>query len=143
MRSQTICLDKTGTVTMNRMSVVAIHTGMKHIRISENNFVSGNGIVNPYSNDELLRLIHISVLCNESEVTMNDGEYILNGSSTENALLHMAISTGVDIDRLRKKFPLTRMVPPLRKPQLHGFLSCISRRDRWTETFGGGKGEPQ
>ena len=41
---------------------------------------------------------------------MNDGEYILNGSSTENALLHMAISTGVDIDRLRKKFPLTRMV---------------------------------
>lgn len=107
---QTICLDKTGTLTMNRMSVVAIHTGMKHIRLSESNFISGNGIVNPYSNDELLRLIHISVLCNESEVATNDGEYILNGSSTENALLHLAIGTGIDIVQLREKFPLTRMI---------------------------------
>lgn len=107
---QTICLDKTGTLTMNRMSVVAIHTGMKHIRLSESNFISGNGIVNPYSNDELLRLIHISVLCNESEVATNDGEYVLNGSSTENALLHLAIGTGIDIVQLREKFPLTRMI---------------------------------
>ncbi len=26
---QTICMDKTGTITLNRMSVVAVHTGMK------------------------------------------------------------------------------------------------------------------
>ena len=37
---------------------------------------------------------------------MQEGEYILSGSPTENALIHMAISSGVDILMLRGKFPI-------------------------------------
>ena len=103
---QTICLDKTGTITMNRMSVVEAHTGMKRLRASDGKFLSLEGFVNPYACEELLRLIHVSVLCNETEVGMQEGEYILSGSPTENALIHMAISSGVDILMLRGKFPI-------------------------------------
>ena len=103
---QTICLDKTGTITMNRMSVVEVHTGMKRLRASDGKFLSLEGFVNPYACEELLRLIHVSVLCNETEVGMQEGEYILSGSPTENAFIHMAISSGVDILMLRGKFPI-------------------------------------
>ena len=103
---QTICLDKTGTITLNRMSVVEVHTGMKRLRASDGKFLSLEGFVNPYACEELLRLIHVSVLCNETEVGMQEGEYILSGSPTENALIHMAISSGVDILMLRGKFPI-------------------------------------
>ncbi|HEX8949847.1 MAG TPA: HAD-IC family P-type ATPase, partial [Dissulfurispiraceae bacterium] len=44
---QTICLDKTGTLTRNRMSVVAVHTGMRRISVSGERFLSGEGTVNP------------------------------------------------------------------------------------------------
>lgn len=122
---QTICLDKTGTITLNRMSVVAIHTGMKRIKAVDGKFMAGGEAVNPYASDEFLRLIHIAVLCNESEIIVKecagemaggssfgengDGKYVLRGSPTENALMHMAVSAGVDIIQLRKMYPLLKI----------------------------------
>ena len=119
---QTICLDKTGTITMNRMSVVSIYAGMRRIKVVGDKFVLSAGYedfsdrkirghrkedcVNPYQCDELLRLIHISVLCNESSVNKLNGEYVVHGSPTENALINIALSSGVDIIVLREKFPI-------------------------------------
>ncbi|MEW5744569.1 MAG: cation-transporting P-type ATPase [Nitrospirota bacterium] len=122
---QTICLDKTGTITMNRMTVVRVHTGMRRIEAADGSFVSPEGAVNPYSSEELLRLIHVAVLCNESEIEVKDcagdepaggcffssgtGSYLLRGSPTEMALMHMALSAGVDIIQLRDKLPLVKV----------------------------------
>ena len=55
--------------------------------------------------DELLRTIHISILCNESEVAEVEGRQVINGSPTENALVHMAIASGVDVGEVRSKYP--------------------------------------
>lgn len=106
---QTICLDKTGTITLNRMSVVEIRVGEKRVHVSDGRFRSGEEVINPFALDELLRLIHISVLCNESAVVLQEGEYLLQGSPTENALLQMAISSGVDVLKLRDRYPFVQI----------------------------------
>lgn len=106
---QTICLDKTGTITVNRMTVTAIHSGMKRIGVKEGRFRDNDRDLNPYECDELLRLIHISCLCNESEVSLQEGEYTVRGSATENALINMAVSAGINVPQLRQKFPLIKI----------------------------------
>ncbi len=102
---QTICLDKTGTLTENKMSVVEILTDSKHIQVTNGNFIDGEETINPYSYNELLKLIHVSVLCNESEVSKQNDEYVVRGSATENALIYTAISAGVDVITLKGKYP--------------------------------------
>jgi P-type Ca2+ transporter type 2C len=104
---QKICLDKTGTITENRMSVVEIHADSTLIQVFNNQFVKADKIINPYTCHEIIKLIHVSVLCNESQVVQNsDGEYVVKGSATENALIYMAIAAGVDVDGLRENHPL-------------------------------------
>ncbi|MBD2446204.1 cation-translocating P-type ATPase [Nostoc sp. FACHB-152] len=106
---QTICMDKTGTLTENKMSVVEIQNNTHHIKVADGEFIKGEAKINPYNNDELLKLIHVSVLCNESQVSREgNGKYEVIGSATENALIYMAISSGVDIIDLREKYPLVQ-----------------------------------
>jgi Ca2+-transporting ATPase len=106
---QTICLDKTGTLTMNRMTVKEIYTGSKLMTVSDGKFILEAEYISPYSCDELLILLHISVLCNESEVIKQNGEYIVNGTPTENALIHLAINAGVDLLNIKRKFPRVKI----------------------------------
>ncbi|MDJ0730515.1 MAG: cation-translocating P-type ATPase [Crocosphaera sp.] len=103
---QAICLDKTGTLTSNRMSVLKLCWDGRHIDLTDGRFRSDKQEINPYGCDELLKLIHICVLCNDSQVSYNhDQTYIIDGSSTENALMEMAIAAGVDITELNDKYP--------------------------------------
>ncbi|WDT79328.1 MAG: HAD-IC family P-type ATPase [Candidatus Manganitrophus sp.] len=107
---QTICLDKTGTITHNRMSVVAIHTGMRRIHVAEGRFLAGKERINPNDCDELLRLLHVSVLCSETEISRKGKQgYHLQGSPTENALVHAAIGADVEVLRLREKYPMVKL----------------------------------
>jgi Ca2+-transporting ATPase len=103
---RTICLDKTGTLTRNSMSVRALFAGKKRCTVSEGKFLAAEGPVDPYSLRELLTLLHVSVLCNESEVaTGKRGKFVVNGSSTENALIHTALGAGVDVLQVRQMHP--------------------------------------
>ena len=65
---QTICLDKTGTITMNHMSVKAVYVGMEALQVTYGRFLKEKEPVDPYDRQDLLQLIHIGVLCNESEI---------------------------------------------------------------------------
>ena len=141
---QTICMDKTGTITLNRMSIVALHTGRKQVRVSDGKFFHGSKTLNPYEYDELLRLIHIAVLCNESEVQrctpkepcegivvdvkgmgLSVGlteQHIVSGSSTENALINMALAAGIDVIQLRHKFPRSAIG---HRAEMRNFMTTI------------------
>ncbi|MGK7917923.1 MAG: cation-translocating P-type ATPase, partial [Prochloraceae cyanobacterium] len=103
---QTICLDKTGTLTANQMSVVEIYTDTQRIEVTDGQFSRAAQLLNPYNCDELLKLIHICALCNDRKIDeRSNGKYVLTGSSTENALLQMAITAGVDVIELQTKYP--------------------------------------
>jgi Ca2+-transporting ATPase len=123
---QTICLDKTGTITMNRMSVVQVHAGASRIDVTDGKFRADKEIVNPYTSVDLLRLIHLSVLCNESSVSKQEGEFIVQGSSTENAFIHMAISAGVDVHELRTRYPVLKID---HRSDDRPFMSTIHKRE--------------
>jgi Ca2+-transporting ATPase len=108
---QTICLDKTGTLTRNSMSVVALHAGMEPFTVDAARIINGaRGSENPYRKDELLRLLHMSVLCNESQVRTVSGVPVITGSPTENALIEIALSSGVNVEELRNRHPLRKIV---------------------------------
>jgi Ca2+-transporting ATPase len=102
---QVICLDKTGTLTLNQMSVLGIHCGGRRITVDKDVFYDAGVRTDPYQSDELLRLIHAAVLCNEVELNGERGNYILKGSATESALVHLALAAGVSVDALRQGYP--------------------------------------
>jgi len=103
---QTICLDKTGTLTKNQMTVVTVYSGLKRYAVSNGLFLNDAKPVNPYSSETLLLLLHASALCNESEVISHKKNFIVNGSATENALIYAALAGGVNVPSLREQFPM-------------------------------------
>ena len=106
---QTVCLDKTGTITRNQMSVLRIFTGMKTIKVAEGQFWGPGGQIAPFACEELEQLLQVSVLCNEIEVYQEGGDYVLRGTPTEGALVHLAILVGLDVSDLRRQYPLLRV----------------------------------
>jgi Ca2+-transporting ATPase len=107
---QTVCLDKTGTITRNQMTVLQIFAGMKAIRVAENGqFWGPEGPIAPLACEELEQILQISVLCNEIEIYQEGGDYVLRGTPTEGALVQLAILAGLDVSELRARFPLLKV----------------------------------
>jgi Ca2+-transporting ATPase len=99
------CLDKTGTLTLNRMSVVSVFTGMRKFDVVDGRVM--NGGAPPYATDpQLRRLFDVSVLC--SEVAPRATGMPTVRSSTETALLDMAVASGADAESLADLYPLRK-----------------------------------
>jgi P-type Ca2+ transporter type 2C len=103
---QIICFDKTGTITLNQVTVIAIHSGMRRIDVSSGNLTAHGSPVNPLECEDLLRLMQVGALCSDTDVRREDGKLVLNGPPMDNALLNLAISAGVDVLELRKDYPV-------------------------------------
>ena len=103
---QTVCLDKTGTLTRNRMTVVRIHSGSKSLSVRNGLLIHKDRSFDFPAFKEIELLITICALCNETKLNgkKENGEYRLYGSSTENALMHLAIGSGLDVLKLRDAY---------------------------------------
>ncbi len=108
---QTVCLDKTGTITENRMTVVTCYIDFQRVEITERRFLAEKGPIPPAEVVEIGQLASVCALCNESLITSRnrDGEYELSGSPTENALIHFAIRSGIEIVSLREAYHLLKV----------------------------------
>jgi Ca2+-transporting ATPase len=100
-----MCLDKTGTITVNRMTVAAVFAGMRDLPASQLGPHVPSGPVGPTSID-FLALLQVGVLCSEVEVETTDGVHVLKGSATESALVQMALDAGVDVQAMRARHML-------------------------------------
>jgi Ca2+-transporting ATPase len=85
----TLCLDKTGTLTQNRMEAAVARSLRKEIDLASDA---------PPTN-ELRRIAMIAALCNDADEAAHEG------SGTELALLAFARKTGIDAARLRRLNP--------------------------------------
>jgi Ca2+-transporting ATPase len=103
---QSLCLDKTGTLTANKMSVVELHINNTPIPVEPGYLQAA--FSRSESNASLSKLLQVVVLCNESEFDSAQEHLVLQGSATENALLEMAIEAGLDVQQLRQDYPLLR-----------------------------------
>jgi P-type Ca2+ transporter type 2C len=130
---QTICFDKTGTVTQNRMSVIRIFSENHTTELKQDGFFRGSRKISPRNNPELLQLARICILCGEVS-----GEDADQGSSTEKALLEFAVSTGLSIAEVHERYP--RIKTTFRAEDRH-FMSTVHIAGT-TERFLALKGNP-
>ncbi|MEI6791124.1 MAG: HAD-IC family P-type ATPase, partial [Myxococcaceae bacterium] len=90
--TQIICLDKTGTLTSNHMTVVQLFFDGEKTEILE-------APLDSLQSQSFRKLLEVAALCSEANIES------LDGSPTEVALLELGSSSGLDIACLRKQYP--------------------------------------
>ena len=112
----TICSDKTGTLTQNKMSVTDVYCSGVSYEVSGNGYVPegdffDKGVKVEKVSDALLKLLRVGYLCNESYLVEKNGAYSISGDPTEGALLVSALKCGCNEHKLTKNFPRIDILP--------------------------------
>jgi len=113
----TICSDKTGTLTQNKMSVTNIFCSNRSYVVTGNGYEpKGNFLLNEKVienvDDNLLEVLKAGYLCNESHLVQNNNkEYSINGDPTEGALIVCALKSGCDEEELNRTYPRIDILP--------------------------------
>lgn len=119
---QVLCLDKTGTITLNRMTVVALYCGKRRVDASESSSWSAGFAPDGVRDPDLTRLLEVLVLCNETELNELDGALVLKGSSTESALVQLALDCDMDARSVRGRYPV---VATRYRSETRSFMSTL------------------
>ncbi len=103
---QTVCMDKTGTITQNRMTVQKLYSGYMCVDAKNSSYKSGGKDLDLLKYEEFRCLFDICCLCSESSLEKSEEceDPALCGSPTENALVRAAMDAGVDAAKLRKEY---------------------------------------
>lgn len=112
-----ICSDKTGTLTLNRMTVAALITAAGEYAVSgaghdPHGAILRDGQPLACGSDPILdELLRALVLCNEAALEPAEGEWRIHGDPMEGALLIAARKGGLDPEGLRGEWPRTDLIP--------------------------------
>ncbi|MEH2007482.1 cation-translocating P-type ATPase, partial [Nostoc sp.] len=113
----TICSDKTGTLTQNKMVVQSVSTNNKTFRVTGEGYApTGDFQLNgqKISLEESPEISALSVacaVCNDSVLQKEQGEWAILGDPTEGALLTLAGKAGIEKDQWNSKLPRVREFP--------------------------------
>lgn len=110
-----ICSDKTGTITKNEMTATKIYFGHMEYSVTgigyspEGAFFDSQGKeVEPEGFETLLK---VGVLCNNSEVSLRDGRWTVEGDPTEGALVVLGAKAALEQQKLKNKHPAVKELP--------------------------------
>ncbi len=102
----TICSDKTGTLTQNKMVVQQVRTLTQAVEVTgegyapEGEFLSQGQPVDPHRAADLGLLLVDGLLCNDAVLQKEAGDWAIMGDPTEGCLVVMAAKSGLDRHRL-------------------------------------------
>jgi len=113
----TICSDKTGTLTQNKMVVQAVYTASQSFAVTGEGYTpTGEFQVNqqpiaPEQQPELQVLLLACVLCNDAFLQQENGQWAIVGDPTEGALLAVAGKAGFNKDQSTERLPRVAEFP--------------------------------
>jgi Ca2+-transporting ATPase len=133
-----ICSDKTGTLTENQMTVQAISAGGRNYEVTgvgydpEGEIRSEGWAIDPLEHPALIECLRAGVLCNDSQLVIEDGRHLIQGDPTEAALLVAAAKAGLIHAETVEASPRIDMIPfeseQMFRATLHGGGDGRSRR---------------
>lgn len=113
-----ICTDKTGTLTLNQMTVKNIWISGRFIGVNgsgyepRGDFVSeGETTIDPQKDPHLLQILKVAALCNNAILNGAGPNWNIIGDPTEGALLSAAGKAGLFKGELEKNHPLLEEIP--------------------------------
>lgn len=112
----TICSDKTGTLTQNKMVVQSVHPSIETFRVTgegynpEGEFFRGDQAA-AHPNPDLQALLLAATVCNDSVLQKEQGEWAILGDPTEGALLVAAAKAGISQNDWSYRLPRISELP--------------------------------
>lgn len=111
-----ICCDKTGTLTMNEMTVRKIYVDKTQYNVSGTGYEptgeikTAHGV--PINKKALEKLLKCGALCNNSNLSKDKNQkWTINGDPTEGALIVAAKKLAIDVEYIKKSFKRLQEIP--------------------------------
>jgi Ca2+-transporting ATPase len=112
-----VCSDKTGTLTKNQMTVKEIFAGGARYELSGAGYAPSGGIarggedVSAADEIALAQCLRAGLICNDSTLAEEDGEWKVHGDPTEGALIASAIKGGLTAGDEERVLPRVDAIP--------------------------------
>jgi len=127
-----ICSDKTGTLTMNEMTVRQLYLYDQHVEVTGEGYNPQGGFqqngqqLNTENNAALNLNLQIGALCNDALLTCEHDFCSVYGDPTEGALVVLAAKAGMEKEKLEKGFPRLDEIPFQSEKQ---YMATLHPRD--------------
>ncbi|MCK4608724.1 MAG: cation-transporting P-type ATPase [Gammaproteobacteria bacterium] len=112
-----ICTDKTGTLTRNELSVQNVVTAANIYQVTGSGYgpkgeiYLGKKSFPLAEHPTLLAAIRAGILCNNAEISHEDGDYQLQGNPTDGALLALGPKAEFSVETEQQNCPRTDLIP--------------------------------
>ncbi len=118
-----ICSDKTGTLTLNKMTVERLFYNSRVYSVNKDIGYLDNG-------EHLRLLVTTGVLCNDSKLKETDEGIVALGDPTETALVDLGLKVGINKEQLEAGQPRVDEVPFDSKRKLMTTVHALESRYR-------------